>query len=477
MKNYIPCFIRTAGLGATLAGSAVLPLAGQQNQERVEELRLQVEEIQAESQRRQATHQRQLDELQAQLDSIEAEREARSTAEAPDRDAARSARPREGVLPRARSDDFLNVSAIGTFAAGTSTAEEVEELQNGDHDPGRRGFDVQGLELAFDGIVDPFFRAQANLVFGLGEDHGASVELEEAYLETLALPAGLQVRAGQYFTEFGRHNTQHLHYWKFVDAPLVNTRMFGADGLRNPGARVSWLAPTPVYSELFFGVQNSTGETAYSFRNPEGFRESEFFFRGQEIDHDGAEEVRNMKDLLYTTRFAVSHDLTPTQTLLGGVSAAFGPNSPTEDSASGRTEIYGADIYWLWTPDRAGAYPFVNWQTELMYRRFEMRDPSNVFDDWGLYSQINYGFARGWVAGLRYDIVRGEMHDIVDDNGDSLDLAPDRWRLSPNLTYHPSEFSKIRLQYNYDERKGFGDDHTVWLQWEFALGPHAAHPF
>ena len=42
------------------------------------------------------------------------------------------------------------------------------------------------------------------------------------------------------------------------------------------------------------------------------------------------------------------------------------------------------------------------------------------------------------------------------------------------LTYYPSEFSKIRLQYNYDHRDLVGDDHSVWMQFEFLLGSHAA---
>ncbi|MDB6122515.1 MAG: hypothetical protein JWQ71_1508, partial [Pedosphaera sp.] len=50
-------------------------------------------------------------------------------------------------------------------------------------------------------------------------------------------------------------------------------------------------------------------------------------------------------------------------------------------------------------------------------------------------------------------------------------------RISPNLTWYPSEFSKIRLQYNFDHRNGIGDDHSVWMQFEFLLGTHAAHKF
>jgi len=45
------------------------------------------------------------------------------------------------------------------------------------------------------------------------------------------------------------------------------------------------------------------------------------------------------------------------------------------------------------------------------------------------------------------------------------------------LTWYPTEFSKFRLQYNYDDRRDFGTDHSVWLQFEFLLGAHAAHKF
>jgi hypothetical protein len=53
----------------------------------------------------------------------------------------------------------------------------------------------------------------------------------------------------------------------------------------------------------------------------------------------------------------------------------------------------------------------------------------------------------------------------------------DRIRFSPVLTFHPSEFSKLRLQYNFDHGQIHGDDSSVWLQVEFLLGSHGAHKF
>jgi hypothetical protein len=61
-------------------------------------------------------------------------------------------------------------------------------------------------------------------------------------------------------------------------------------------------------------------------------------------------------------------ELTSTQTLLLGVSAAFGPNN---SGPSARTEIYGADLYWKWKSARADkGFPFVSLQSEFLARRY-----------------------------------------------------------------------------------------------------------
>ena len=49
--------------------------------------------------------------------------------------------------------------------------------------------------------------------------------------------------------------------------------------------------------------------------------------------------------------------------------------------------------------------------------------------------------------------------------------------VSPNLTWYPTEFSKLRLQYNYDYGQEFGSENSIWLQAEFLLGAHGAHKF
>lgn len=377
---------------------------------------------------------------------------------------------------------YVDLGLVATFAVGGSTASDIGALQLGGHDPNQRGFTVQGAELNLQGAVDPYFRGNANIAFLIDRDGETGVELEEAWLETVSLPANLQVRAGQYLTDFGRINTQHPHGWGFVDAPIVSGRLLGEDGLRNPGARVSWLVPTPFYSELFVGVQSSQGGTADSFRNDHGGDP----FLGR---LNTSRPVKRFSDMLYSARYASSFELTENQTLLGGLSAVFGPNSSGSHTD---TEIYGADLYWKWKSPRAhGGFPFVSWQTEAMLRRYQAGAstsidltgddvpdfvPGETIEDWGIYTQVLWGFRPGWVAGLRGDFATGETARYERLYGADPGRA-ERWRVSPNLTWYPSEFSKIRLQYNYDDRKFAGVDHSVWLQFDFLLGAHAAHKF
>src|SRR5262245_50437687 len=154
---------------------------------------------------------------------------------------------------------LIDVSLDGLLAAGTSTEQDdsIQELQAGGHDPHRRGFTIQNVELSAQGAVDPYFSGEAHIVWFIDPEGESQVELEEAFLTTLALGGGFQVEAGQSFTEFGRMNPQHPHEWEFIDQPVILSRIFGQDGMRGPGARVGWLAPLPWFTELHFGVQNA----------------------------------------------------------------------------------------------------------------------------------------------------------------------------------------------------------------------------
>jgi hypothetical protein len=388
---------------------------------------------------------------------------AEPTPLAPDIETPASPPPPAPVITGGGPKNFLNLSVDALIAGGGSTADDVQALQSGGHDPAQRGFTVQNVETVLEGAVDPYFRGQANLILQLTPEGETTIELEEVYATTSSLPNGLQIKAGQFFTEFGRLNPQHPHSWDFVDQPLVNGRLFGPDGLRSAGVRLSWLMPTSFYSEAFVALQNSQGETAPSFRGVPG----DTLF-GHEIRE---REVKSLTDMLIVPRYAASFDLSDTQTLLLGVSGAFGPNGTGEDA---RTRVLGADVFWKWKPTNAfRGFPYVRVQAEWMQRRVSTGSESaQTFHDRGSYLQVNYGYKAGKVVGLRVDRVAGDIGDAQDQA-----LTP-RWRISPTFTWFPTEFSKLRLQYNFDRRDAFArDEHSVWLQFEFLLGAHAAHKF
>lgn len=374
-------------------------------------------------------------------------------------------------IPIVRSgQDYMNLSFKLLGTAGWSTSSDaMEALQLGHHDPHGRGFTIQAAELALDGAVDPYFRGFANINLSLDPDGDTHVGLGEAYLLTTALPANLQVRAGQFLAEFGRQNTQHAYQWDFVDQPLVLNRLLGPHSLRNPGARLSWLVPTPFYTELMLGVFNGQGNSAFSYR-----ASSTDALHGRSSRD---RELQGLADLLYVPRLSSSFDLTDCQTLVVGTSAAFGPNNSGEEA---RSHVYGLDWYWKWKPTTAEhGFPFLAWQTEGLFRRYEAGAdpvaglPSETLDDWGFYSQVLWGFTRRWVAGLRGEWVDGDAgaYDARDR------FRGERTRVAPNLTFYPTSFSKLRLQYNLDDGEHFGTEHSVWFQFEFLLGTHGAHKF
>jgi hypothetical protein len=385
--------------------------------------------------------------------------------------AAGHATAQQPAPPGRAAGSYVNLSFVGLMDAGWSTEPDVGSLQLGDHDPHVRGFTIPNGELALDGTVDPHFKGFTNIVYKLDSAGETGVELEEMYFLTTALPANLQLKGGQFFAEFGRQNPQHPHAWAFADQPLVLNRIFGPEGLRSQGARLSWLAPTPWYAEAMVGVFNSAGGTAFSFRSDE----SSAIHGGVPVER----AVLRPGDLLFVPRIATSFDVTATQTLLVGISGAFGPNNSGPDAG---TQVYGADVYWKWKSVKAHqGFPFVSFQAEALARRYDAAQrtssvdaiilPAETLHDRGAYAQMLWGIKPLLVAGLRGEFANG------DDASFPSELRADRYRVSPNVTWYPSEFSKVRVQYNYDHREGLGADHSVWLQFEFLLGAHAAHKF
>ncbi|MGC1953017.1 MAG: hypothetical protein WA970_10695 [Gammaproteobacteria bacterium] len=391
---------------------------------------------------------------------------------------------------------LMDFGAVLDVAAGWSSTnnDNIEHLQGGAHDPQRRGFTLQQLELAMKGAIDPYFTGAAHILFS---EEGA--ELEEAFFTTTSLPYSLQLEGGYFLTEFGRNNPRHPDQWYWIDQPVINTRLFGGEGTRAAGFRLSGLLPTPWYSALHFGMQDPTSETAVSFMGqPPGHA------HGQGHDHEGdgaaGEEglggfarigenaIQSPSDLLYLSRWVNGGDITSAWSAQLGLSVLYGPNTTGPD---GETWIYGADLMAKWRPAlNFRGWPFLLWQSEFMKRDYQVDQSNSGFEpgetddslrDWGLYTELLYGFKYQWSAGLRFEYATGSGNGEDARNADPF--RSDRYRVSPLLTFHPSEFSRIRLQYNYDNAeylKAQDRDenvHSLWLGFEYILGSHPPHEY
>src|SRR5947209_5670852 len=153
-----------------------------------------------------------------------------------------------------RGAQSLNPDLSAILDADFGWQRRAPQLLSGDdpdlHAEGTRhavGFTAQEVELAFSAIVDPYFKGEIYLTI----PNLSGIEVEEAFATTTSLPWSLQIKGGSFRSAFGRQNGQHLHVQDFTRRPLINAAFLGADGMRGPGAQVSWLAPLPFFLTLY----------------------------------------------------------------------------------------------------------------------------------------------------------------------------------------------------------------------------------
>ncbi|MBD3649068.1 MAG: hypothetical protein HUJ31_16820, partial [Pseudomonadales bacterium] len=174
----------------------------------------------------------------------------------------------ETTLPaagsRAVSDKAFNpaISLIldGQFGSFSNDEElrDVPGFQLGEESGAfDEGFTLNESELVLQANVDDKFFAFATvaLEYEAGETH---VALEEAWLQTLTLPSGLQLKAGQFFSGVGYLNGFHPHATDFVDDPLPY-RVFLDGRFADAGVQLTWTPATLLYMQ--FGAELLAGNS------------------------------------------------------------------------------------------------------------------------------------------------------------------------------------------------------------------------
>jgi hypothetical protein len=266
----------------------------------------------------------------------------------------------------------------------------------------------------------------------------------------------------------GYLNRQHRHQWDFVDQALPYEAIFGSN-LGEVGVQVTWLPAIPVYMQL--GFEALQGD------NPL-------------IANQLADEIPLLRETpgprLFTGFLKVSPDLGYTNTLQAGLS--FGRSrshqeaDPEEGVFDGSTWFLGTD--WIWRYDSARPYGEgdLTVQGEYIYRSESLRPVSvadlgqTVSQQDGLYAQVVYGIGPRWTVGGRFDAVG--LRNRVETPAGTIDVGA-ATRYAANVTFNPTEFSRLRVQYNYAREPSDSGArfHQVYVQFQMSLGVHGAHVF
>ena len=355
----------------------------------------------------------------------------------------------------------------------------VNPHDHDDHDHGEltNGFNLHHAEVLFSASVDNYF--DAVLALGIYED---GLEIEEAYGVTRNLPAGLQLKIGKFFSGIGYHNSQHSHDWSFADMALPYQLIFGDHGLNEKGIQLTWIPATDNYT--VFGVEALQGENE-GMSNYEGRR-------GYDIGV-GASNQAGPRLFTAFAKYApdLGHDHALQIGLFGGQSGLH-QNLHGSRGEEGKTSFVGTD--WVYKYDGGGhlGHRNLTLQAEYIYRVRDLevvgvRTEDVVSHPLGekrkdiqdvLYMQGVYGIAPRWQTGLRYEVagMKNQIGRYPDDNPARTD------RITANITWHPTEFSKLRLQAARarlaEGREGDRESYNqFYLQYQLALGVHGAHRF
>jgi hypothetical protein len=321
----------------------------------------------------------------------------------------------------------------------------------GDAGPGAQGLSLGESEISLSASIDEKFYGQ--LTVAAHSDNGDDTfSIEEAFVDTTALPEGFTLRAGRFFSDIGYLNSHHAHTDKFSDRPLPYQAFLGGQ-YGDDGVQVRWVAPTDLFIEV-------GGEVFDGQHYPSGGG-----------GHGGAG---------VTTLFAhAGGDIGVETSWLAGMSMLRSRTEGAEDGFTGDERLYVADATWKWAPQGNTKDGGITLRSEYFVedRDGQFVDVVNPLADqpWGgmrrgLYVEGVYRINRTWETGYRFDQLWSGNSGVFASNYDP-------YRHSVMLTWRNSEFSLLRLQLSRDYPNPLDVDTAVTLQIQTALGAHGAHKF
>jgi len=300
-------------------------------------------------------------------------------------------------------------------------------------------------------------------------DGKVETELEEAYVQTRSLPAGLQVRAGRFASQIGYLNEQHPHADDFAERPLLYRAFLGGHWF-DDGMRVNWTAPTSFYLrtglEIFSGKQlvqeaasaRTPGAVTLSAKLGDDWGKSQSWQLGAAWLHNRREAALHEEE---SEGGEAGHDHAHDHAHAHG--AAF----------SGRNTVL-LDAAWKWAPDGN------NRERQL-----------KVVGEWARVSGINryaqssdtheaqslmgvWRWSAAWETGLRMDWLKARS-----PHGEHFHNVRLREQ-SVMVAYKPTHAQTVRLQLSSQSgARGVEGavKQSVQLHYVLSFGAHGAHSF
>jgi hypothetical protein len=428
--------------------------------------------------------------LRAELQSLKADYDARVVALESrigqlEATATVAAAPEPAPAAIAASSASAFNPAISLILAGnyTSLSEDPEKWQiagfipsGGEVGPGERSFNLGESELVLTSNVDPYF--SATLIAAITPED--EIEIEEAFFRTLSLPAGFSAKGGRFFSGVGYLNEVHAHAWDFIDQPLVYQAMFG-NQMAQDGLQVKWLAPTDLFVEL--GAEAGNGQAfPGTRRNRNGLNGTTL------IAHVGGDLGNSASWRLGASWM----DLRAEDRMYEDVNDL---DESVLNAFTGKSRTWVADAVLKWSPYGNVTRQQLKLQGEYFHRKetgelafdVEGLGLTDVFssEQSGWYLQSVYQFRPRWRIGVRYDALDsgspliGLVDSIVlPQEAFPVLLAANPDRITTMLDWSPTEFSRLRVQYSWDDARDEGErDRQFRLQYIYGIGAHGAHKY
>lgn len=323
------------------------------------------------------------------------------------------------------------------------------------------GFSIGESELVLSSNIDSDFSGKATFAFA---DDGASVE--EAFIKSTSIGHGITIKFGRFLSSFGYLNSRHAHLWDFADAPLMYRALFG-DTLKDDGVQFNYIFPTDLFMQM-------SAELLSGNAFPAGG------------NNDGGVGAS-------TVSFTAGGDIGTDHAWQSGVSHWQASNigerlDANDNTFSGDSTIDALNVIYKWSPNGNPMEQNFKFQMEY-FKRTENGDITAAVsnntstysgDQKGWYAQAVYQFIPRWRTGIRLDRLSadnsGDNSSVLNDTGLLTD-GHDARRSSVMIEWVPSEFSRLRLQFNHDQSAADITDKQLFMQYTFSLGAHGAHQF